>query len=81
MSRRPRKMYCGYACLCLSAAACPHYCTDPDVTWGSGREGCPLVLHWADVQSVHGLRDCDNITRTRNVSEYMLVLALLPGFK
>ena len=24
----------------LSAAACPHYCTDPDATWGSGR-GCP----------------------------------------
>jgi len=45
--RRRREMYCGYArlCLsvCLSAAACPHYCTDPDVTWGSGR-GCPLVL-------------------------------------
>jgi len=33
-------MYCGHARLCvcvpvcLSAAACPHYCTDPDVTWG-----------------------------------------------
>jgi len=26
--------------VCLSAAACPHYCTDPDVTWWSGR-GCP----------------------------------------
>jgi len=39
-------MYCGHARLCvglsvcLSAAACPHYCADPDVTWGSGR-GCP----------------------------------------
>jgi len=42
--------------VCLSAAACPHYCTDPAVTWGSGR-GCPLVVHyWADLQSVHGLR-------------------------
>jgi len=42
--------------VCLSAAACPHYCTDPDVTWGSSR-GCPLVVHyWADLQSVHGLR-------------------------
>jgi len=40
----------------LSAAACPHYCTDLDVSWGSGR-GCPLVVHyWADLQSVHGLR-------------------------
>jgi len=24
----------------LSAAACLHYCTDPDVTWRSGK-GCP----------------------------------------
>ena len=120
--------------MCLSVAACLHYCTDSDVTWGSGR-GCPLVVHyWADLQSVHGLR-CygstrnawqspvvirqahrtphalrmpaktpltsnkidapavcatlsattpfhfvhtagDVVTRTRNVSEYMLVLAL-----
>jgi len=44
VTRRRRKMYCGYARLCvcvsLSAAVCPHYCTDPDVTWGSGG-GCP----------------------------------------
>jgi len=45
-SRRRRKMYCGHAllcvclCVCLSAAVRPHYCTDPDVTWGRGR-GCP----------------------------------------
>jgi len=33
--------------VCLSAAACLHYCTDPDVTWRSGR-GCPLLVHyWA----------------------------------
>jgi len=37
----------------------------------------PLVVHyWADLQSVHGLRWYSNITRTRNVSEYVLVLAL-----
>jgi len=74
VSRRRHEMYCGHArlCVCLSAA----YCTDPDVTWGSGR-GCPLVVHyWADLQSVHGLRCYGNITRMRNVSEYMLVLAL-----
>ena len=60
-------MYCGHARLCvclsvrLSAAACPHYCTDPDVTWGSGR-GYPLVVHyWADLQSVHGMRCYGNI--------------------
>jgi len=28
--------------VCLSLAAFPHYCTEPDVTWGNGR-GCPLV--------------------------------------
>jgi len=83
MSRRRRKMYCGQArlcvCLsvCLSAAACQQYCTDPDVTWGVvGR--CPLVVHyWADLQSVHGLRCYGNITRTRNVSEYEYMLVLL----
>jgi len=37
----------------------------------------PLVVHyWADLQSGHGLRCYGNITRTRNVSEYVLVLAL-----
>jgi len=63
-------------CVCLSAAACLRYCTDPDVAWESGRE-YPLVVHyWADLQSGHGLRCYGNITRTRNVSEYMFVLAL-----
>ena len=69
---------CVSVCLsvCLSVAACSNYCTDPDVTWRSGR-GCPLLVHyWADLQSVHGLCCYGNITRTRNVSEYMLVLAL-----
>jgi len=43
---------------------------------GSGR-GCPLVVqYWADLQSVHGLHYYGNITRTQNVSEYMLVLTL-----
>ena len=82
LSCRPREMYCGHACLCvclsvcLSAAACLHYCTDPGVIWESGR-GCPLVVHYsADLQFVHGLRCYGTITRTRNVSEYILVLAL-----
>ena len=80
VSRRRREIYCGHArlcvCVCLTAAACQQYCTDPDVTWGSGR-GCPLIVHYlADLQSVHWLRCYGNITRTRNVSEYMLVLAL-----
>jgi len=35
--------------VCLSLAAFQHYCTDPDVTWGSGRR-CPLVgQYWADL--------------------------------
>ena len=65
--------------VCVSVCPRPHAhtCTDdPDATRGRGR-GCPLVVHyWADLQSVHGLRCYGNITRTRNVSEYVLVLAL-----
>jgi len=61
-------------CVCLSFAACPHYCMDPDVTWRNGR-GCPLVVHcWADLQSVHGLRCCDNMAQRRNVSECLYSL-------
>ena len=45
--------------VCLSVAEFPHYCMDPDVTWGM--VWLPLVVHyWADLQSVHGLR-CYNI--------------------
>ena len=69
-------MYCVHARLCvwlsvcLSAAVRPHYCTDPDVTWGHGT-GCPLVVHyWADLQSGYGLRCYGNITRT--LVTYML---------
>jgi len=58
--------------VCLSAAECPHHCTDPDVTWRSGR-GCLLVGHyWANLQAVHRLYCYDNITRMQNVSEYTL---------
>jgi len=54
-----------YVCVCLSTAACPHYCMDLNVPWGSGR-GCPLVVHYwgADFQSVHRLRCYGNITQT-----------------
>jgi len=71
VSRRRREIYCGHArlCVCVCVSVCPHYCTDPDVTWGSGR-GCPLVVHYrADLQSVHGLRCYGSIMRMRNVSE------------
>jgi len=55
--------------VCLSAAACPHYYTDPDVTWGSGR-GCPLVVHyWADLQSVHRLYCYGNTVEMRGKAQ------------
>ena len=48
-------------CVCLSLAAFPDYCTDPDVTWKNG-SGCRLVVqYWAALQSVHGFRCHDNI--------------------
>ena len=80
VSRRWREMYSGHGR--LSLAACPHYCTDPDVTWRNGR-GCPLVVHcWAILQSVHGFRCYDNIhckcvrRRTRNVSKCLYSLCV-----
>jgi len=61
--------------VCLSLAAFPHYCTDPNVTWGVGR-GCLLVVHkWADWQSVHGFRFYDNIAPNAKCQR-VLVLAL-----
>jgi len=53
--------------VCLSLAAFPHYCTEPDVT---------LVVHcWADLQSVHGFRCYDN-TAPNGKCQRVLVLAL-----
>jgi len=127
-------MYCGHArlCVCLSAAACPDYYTDPDETWGVvvDTPSCALLggfaigeriaLLWehygnawqspavirqaprtphacrthtlrmpaktplaGDKIDAPAARDvsfrpyCGGVvTRTRNVSEYMLVLAL-----
>jgi len=72
-------MYCGHArrCVCLSAAACPYTIArhGPGCNLGEWYRGCVLVVHyWADLQSVHGLRCYGNITRTRNVSEYLYSL-------
>jgi len=64
-SKTTRNVLWSHVSVCLSTAACPHYCTDPDVTWGSGR-GCPLVVYyWADLQSVHGMRCYGNIMEMR----------------
>jgi len=65
----------GDLCVCLSLAACPHYCTDPDVTWGNGK-GCRLVVHcWADLQSVHRFCCYDSIASNAKCQR-VLVLAL-----
>jgi len=53
VSRRRREMYIAYTRLsvlavCLSITACPHHCTEPDVTWRNGSE-VPVVVHyWED---------------------------------
>ena len=64
---------CVCVCVCvsvgLSIAAFPHYCRDPDVTWGMVG-GCPIVVHyWVDLQLVYGFCCYDTIARTQNVSE------------
>jgi len=63
--------------VCLSLAAFPHYCTDPNVSWGNGR-WCPLVVHyWADLHSLHGtygFRCYDNIAPNAKCQR-VLVLA------
>jgi len=57
------EMYNGHGrlCVCLSIAAFPHYCTDPDVTWGNVRVCPPVVHYWVDLQSVRRFRCYDNI--------------------
>ena len=69
--------------VCVSVSVCvsvrgriPTLVYGPGCNLGSGR-GCPLVvLCLADLQWVHGLRCYGSIVRTRNVSEYMVVLTL-----
>jgi len=67
---------CLCLCVCLSLTAFPHYCTDPDVTWGNDRGFCHLVVcYWADLQSVHGFRCYGNIAPNAKCQR-VLVLAL-----
>jgi len=70
-------MYIGYnrlcvcVSVCLSLAASPHYCTDPDVTWGMVGGALHAVVHyWADLQSVHGFRCYDNIHVCKVIALY-----------
>jgi len=69
-----RVCLCVSVCIFLSLAACLHYCTDPDITWGNGN-GCPLVVHYWGFAIGARVRCYDKIARTRNVSE-CTVLAL-----
>ena len=67
-------MYIGHGrlcvCVCLSLATFPHYCMDPDVIWGNGRQ-CPrVVYYWADLQSVHGFHCYDNIHVCKLIALY-----------
>ena len=77
-----REMYIGHGRLwsvCLSVCLTvpgriPTLLHGPRCNLGNGR-GCPLVVHyWADLQSVHGFCCCDNMARTRNVSECLYSL-------
>jgi len=66
VGRSRGEMYIGHARLCVRVSAClflaafPHYCTDPDVTWGM-EGGAPSCAHyWNNLQSAHGFRCYDN---------------------
>jgi len=55
--------------VCLSLAAFPHYCKDPDVTWENGR-GCSLFVHYRWIcNRCTGFVAMTTHRRTRNVSE------------
>jgi len=63
VSHRRREMSCGHAHLCVSvclsvsdAAACLCYCTEPDVTWGIGRDAPSYALLGGFTCMVLGLR-------------------------
>ena len=72
-SRRRHEMYSGPArlCVCLPVPhRIPILLQGPGCNLGNGIGGCCLVVHcWADLQSVHGFRCCNNIVRMRNVSD------------
>jgi len=68
------EMYIGHGRLCVSVCqsltAFPHYCMNPDVTCGNGKE-CPLVVHYCtDLQSVHAFRCYDSIHACNLIALY-----------
>ena len=76
MRRSRGEMYIGHGrlCVCLSLAAVPHYCMDPDVTWGNG--SCAVVHYWADSQPAHEFRRCYNNIAPNAKCQRVPVLAL-----
>jgi len=76
---------CVSVCVCLSVwlflAACPHYCTGPDVTWGNGR-GCLLVVqYWADLQLVHEFCWYDSIAPNAKCQRVLACTRSVPGLE
>jgi len=70
---------CLSVCLSVSLSVLrriPTLLHGPGFNLGNGRDCTLVVKYRADLQSVHGFRCYDNTARARNVSEYMLVLAL-----
>ena len=66
--------------VCLSLAAFPHCCMDPDITFGNG-SGCPLIVHyWVDLQSVHGFRCYDNIAPNTKCQRVLVLAPCLVAF-
>jgi len=53
----------------------------PDVTWGNGK-GCRLVVcYWADLQSVHGFRCCDDMhSAERETSASACTRSIMRGY-
>jgi len=70
VSRRRRKMYCGHArlCVCLCVSVCLS-------VRGRTTKGILNITAAACTADFHWWRS-GNITRTQNISEYMLVLAV-----
>jgi len=63
-------------CVWLSLATFPHYCTDPDVTWGMvrGAPSCAL-LDW--FESVHWFRFYDSIARNPKCQRVLVLVLCL----